>query len=360
VIKRIVPIAALIICLLITSCVVIACDNTSDEPAESPNPTPSQTVEQNTLPCIADVVAQVKPAVVAINVEAISYDMFNRTYREQGAGSGWIIDEDGHIVTNNHVVEGADTITVTLDDGRVLKAEEVSTDPLTDLAVIKIDARDLPVLKVGDSSASNIGEWVVVIGNSLGRGISATQGIVSSTQVSLAVSPGQTLDDLIQTDAAINPGNSGGPLVNMAGEVIGITSVKVAEVGVEGMGYAISSNEAMPVIAQLIEMAYVLRPSLGISTATVDRRIAVIYRLPVSSGVLITEMLVNGPADQAGLKPGDVIIAVDGEEIQSANDFTRAIISKEISQTVEITYWRGKAQHETSATLVEAPSPNLN
>ena len=358
--KRVVLINGLIICLLIASCIVIACSNSSDEPEESPNPTESQTVEQNTLPCIADVVADVKPAVVAINVEAISYDMFNRTYREQGAGSGWIIDEDGHIVTNNHVVEGADTITVTLDDGRVLTAEEVSTDPLTDLAVIKIDAQDLPILKVGDSSASNIGEWVVVIGNSLGRGISATQGIVSSTQVSLAVSPGQTLDDLIQTDAAINPGNSGGPLVNMAGEVIGITSVKVAEVGVEGMGYAISSNEAIPVIEQLIEMGYVLRPSLGINTATVDRRIAVIYRLPVNSGVLVTEMLVNGPADKAGLEPGDVITSIDGMEIRSANEFTQVIISKEISQTVEVTYWRGKDQFETQATLVEAPSLNLN
>lgn len=356
--KRVVLIPTLIICLLITSYLFVACSDSSDETEGIPNPTTPQVVDQNTLPCISDVVAEVKPSVVAINTEAISYDIFNRAYREQGAGSGWIVDEDGHIVTNNHVVEDADTITVTLDDGRVVTANEVSTDPLTDLAVIRIDEKNLPVLDVGDSSSSSIGEWVVVIGNSLGRGISATQGIVSSTEVSLAISAGQTLDDLIQTDAAINPGNSGGPLVNMAGEVIGITSVKVAEVGVEGMGYAISSNAAMPVIEQLIEMGYVLRPSMGVSTATVDRRIAVIYRLPVSSGVLITEMLVDGPADKAGLKPGDVIIAVDGKQVQSRDEFTQVIISKEISQTVEIDYWRGRKQFESQVILVEAPSPS--
>ncbi|MBM3131780.1 MAG: PDZ domain-containing protein [Chloroflexi bacterium] len=368
----------LIICLAVIVCTVAGCVRSSNGVEATPSSTPSQTVGQslvagvtnvashegegssthNPLPDIASVVAKVKPSVVAINVEVVGYDFFNRPIRERGAGLGWIISEDGYIVTNNHVVEGAETVTVTLDDGRVLTARKVSTDPLTDLAVIKVDAPDLPVLEVGDSDAMNIGNWVVAIGNSLGRGISATQGIVSSARVTLSVSAGQTLDDLVQTDAAINPGNSGGPLVNMAGEVIGITSVKVAEVGVEGMGYAISTKEAMPVIAQLIEKGYVVRPSLGVSVATVSRRVAAIYALSVSEGALITEVVNDGPADDAGLKPGDVITAFGGTEIRAAGELTEAIDSKEIGQTVQVTYWRGESKHKSNVTLAESPPPS--
>lgn len=157
-------------------------------------------------------------------------------------------------MTNNHVVAGAESITLTLDDGRTFPVDmnTLATDPLTDLAVLQIDAENLPAIDIGDSSALRVGDWVVAIGNSLGLGISATNGIVSGLEISLPVSSGQTLSDLIQTDAAINPGNSGGPLVNMKGEVIGITSVKIAAVGVEGLGYAISINEAIPIIEELI------------------------------------------------------------------------------------------------------------
>ena len=200
------------------------------------------------LPNIADVVAKVKPSVVAINT--ITYDIFNRP--QEGAGSGWIIDEDGIIVTNNHVVEGAEGITITLANGETFPAEAACVDPLTDLAVVKINAQNLPPANIGDSSELRVGDWVVAVGNSLGLGISATTGIVSSIDVSLPVSSGQTLYDLVQTDAAINPGNSGGPLVNMNGEVVGITSVKIAAVGVEGLGYAISIDEAIPIIEELL------------------------------------------------------------------------------------------------------------
>lgn len=303
------------------------------------------------LPPVAEVVALVKPSVVAINVEAITYDIFNRAYRSQGAGSGWIIGENGWIVTNNHVVQGASTVSATLDDGRVFTAKKVFTDPLTDLAVIQIDASGLPALEVGDADALRIGDWVVALGNSLGRGISATVGIVSSNHVSLAISEGQTLDDLIQTDAAINPGNSGGPLVNLAGQVVGITSVKVAEVGVEGMGYAISTNEAIPILSQLIEKGYVARPSMGVSIATVNRRVATIYRLAVEEGALITEVVRNGPAARAGLKAGDVITVFDGQKISSAAELSKAIRSRAIGETVTVTYWRGTSQRTASVTL---------
>jgi len=205
------------------------------------------------LPSIADVVAAVKPSVVAIDTE-VTFNAFHRSFTQAGAGSGWILDENGIIVTNNHVVAGAESITVTLDDGRTFPVDinRVATDPLTDLAILKINAENLPAANIGDSSALRIGDWVVAIGNSLGLGISAASGIVSGLEISLPLSSGQRLDDLVQTDAAINPGNSGGPLVNMKGEVIGITSVKVAAVGVEGLGYAISINQAMPIIEELI------------------------------------------------------------------------------------------------------------
>jgi S1-C subfamily serine protease len=203
-------------------------------------------------PSIADVVAAVKPSVVAIDTE-MTFTIFHRSFSQQGAGSGWLIDESGIVVTNSHVVDGAESIIVTLDDGRSLKVDlnTVAIDPVNDLAVLKIDAEDLPAVNIGDSSRLRVGDWLVAIGNPLGLGISAKEGIVSRLDVSLTVE-GQTLHDLIETSAAINPGNSGGPLVNMKGQVIGITSAKVASLGVEGLGYAISINEAIPIIEKLI------------------------------------------------------------------------------------------------------------
>ena len=223
-------------------------DNETPPPASSgtsdtvtpidPDWTPPTSTEASELPSIADVVAKVKPSVVAINTEVVTVGGFFGPQTQEGAGSGWIIKENGIIVTNNHVVEGAESITVTLDDGRTFSVdmETVATDWITDLAVLKINAENLPTVSVGGSDKLRVGDWVVAIGNSLGERISATSGIVSALEVSLPVSQEQTLYDLVQTDAAINPGNSGGPLVNMAGEVIGITSVKIAEVGVGGYG----------------------------------------------------------------------------------------------------------------------------
>jgi serine protease Do len=203
------------------------------------------------LPSIADVVALVKPSVVAIDTET-TYLFFNRSFTQKGAGSGWVIDESGIIVTNYHVIEGAKTIIVTLYDGHTFTVDPktVMTDRQNDLAVIKINAEKLPALRIGDSSTLRVGDWVVALGNPLGLGISAKEGIVSRLGVSLPVD-NRTVDDLIETSAAINPGNSGGPLVNMRGEVIGITSAKVSSVGVEGLGYAISINKAVPVLARL-------------------------------------------------------------------------------------------------------------
>jgi len=317
---------------------------------------------QNTiLPSIADVVAKVKPSVVAINIEFTGYDIFRRPFTQEGAGSGWIIDDNGIIVTNNHVVQGAESITITMDDGRTFPVDmdTVATDLLTDLAILKIGAENLPAASVGDSEKLRVGDWLVAIGNSLGERISATSGIVSALGVSLPISQDQTLYDLVQTDAAINPGNSGGPLVNMAGEVVGITSVKVAEVGVEGMGYAISTKEAIPIIEELITVGYVVRPLMGVQNLlTVNQAIADYYRLSVNRGVLIRGILSGGPADIAGLEPGDVITKFNGQEITEVSELMRACHSYQVGETVEITYWRGNNQNTTSVTLSKTPPPS--
>jgi serine protease Do len=301
-------------------------------------------------------VAKVKPSVVAISTEVIGYDILNRPYTQEGAGSGWIIDGSGIIVTNNHVVEGAENITVTLNDGRTFPAEARYSDPLSDLAIVTIDARNLPVIIIGDSSQLRVGDWVVAIGNALGLGISAKEGIVSRVGVSVSVS-GQTLGNLIETSAAINPGNSGGPLVTMQGEVIGITSVKIATVEVEGIGYAISTETAMPIIEELIRMGYVIRPWLGIVLRSVDEFVIQQYELSVEEGAFITEVSPGSPADEAGIEAGDVIVSLNDQEITNAQDLVEAIHSSEIGQRVEIILWRGDAKITTYAVLTERPQP---
>jgi S1-C subfamily serine protease len=308
------------------------------------------------LRSVADVVALVKPSVVAISTEITSYDLFNRPWTQQAAGSGWIISEDGYIVTNNHVVEDANTVQVTLDDGRSFEAEAVYTDPLTDLAVVKIAANGLPAAVIGNSSELRVGDPVVAIGNSLGMGISATAGIASAVGVSLAASPGQTLLDLVQTDAAINPGNSGGPLMNAAGHVIGINSIKIAQVGVEGMGYSIAINQALPVIQGLIKDGRIVRPWLGVGSVTVSPLVSSRYELAVDTGVMLTEVVADSPADVAGLEPGDVIVVLGARNIASTQDLTRAIGTLAVGDQVEIIYYRGEAKESTIATLAASPA----
>jgi serine protease Do len=309
------------------------------------------------MPDFVSVVAKVRPSVVSITAEVPGGGFFGGSFSQEEAGSGWIIDRSGLIVTNNHVVEGASSVTVTLEDGRTFGAQAVHTDAVADLAVVKIDAQNLPALQIGDSSKMQVGQWVVAIGNSLGMGISATKGMVSALGVALSPSPGESLEGLIQTDAAINPGNSGGPLVNLRGEIIGINSAKIAQVGVEGMGYAISIQTAMPIIDELIKTGYVVRPYLGASLYTVDQFVARRYRLAVTSGVLVTDVAVGSPADSAGLKPGDVITALDDKPTGDENVLTQSINTARIGQRVKVSYWRGKVQSAAYAILVQSPPP---
>jgi serine protease Do len=332
-------------------------------PSITPTPidvdfTPPPTTDSRPLPVNPDfvsVIAAVRPSVVAINTTLPGVDVFGGILAPKGAGSGWIIDSSGLIVTNNHVVEGADNISVTLEDGSPFSAQLVRTDPVSDLAVIKISAPGLKAAKVGDSSRLRLGDWVLAIGNSLGQGVITTKGIVSAKGVSVSVGPGETLYNLIQTDAPINEGNSGGPLVNLLGEVVGITSIKVAQVGVEGMGYAISISEALPIITDLVKNGYAVRPWLGVSLYTVDQLVVLRYSLAVNQGALITRIAGGSPADKAGLKAGDVITDMDGKNITSADDLNKLIHSYKINQETSITYYRGNVKNKVTLTLAKSP-----
>lgn len=308
------------------------------------------------LPSFPPVIAEVMPSVVAVTTEMVVSSLFGE-YTQPSAGSGAVIDAaEGYIVTNNHVVENSKSIRVELHDSRVFPATIVGTDALTDLAVLKIDAVDLPHAPWGDSSQLRLGDWVIAIGNALGEGISASEGIVSRLDVSVTVE-GNTLRGLIQTTAPINPGNSGGPLVDMSGQMIGITSAKMATIGVEGMGYAISSNSAKPIIEGLIHQGYFIRPWLGVGLYTVDSYVAASYNLSVDQGALVVEVVSGSPADIAGLKDGDVIIGFKGEEIATSDDLIQAIQDCKINETVEIAFVRDRDTKTTSATLRESPAP---
>jgi len=304
-------------------------------------------------------VQQVKPSVTSIDVESTSYDSLGRPYTQHSAGSGWVYSKDGYIVTNSHVVYGADSIFVTLDDGRIFSADEVYMDIRTDLTVLKIDAFNLPALTIGDSSTLLVGLPVAAIGNSLGLGISMTGGWVSRLGASITFDDDQTLYGLVETDAAINPGNSGGPLVNIEGEVIGITSAKLVDVDIEGVGYAISINSAVPIIDELIANGYVVRPYLGVSgMTTVTPSLASYYGLSVEQGVYITSVLPDSPADTAGLQGQDIITTVNGVALLTAEQLINAIHDNDIGDTLAIEYIRDGQSYNADVTLSETPNPS--
>jgi serine protease Do len=235
--------------LLVLSMIMTGCTSTPvSTPTVNPGTTVSNTQNLVSMPSFADLVSATNPSVVEIDVST-TVRSGRRTVQQQGAGSGWMLDANDTIVTNNHVVTGSTTITVTTSDGKTFPAQVINTDPVADLALIKINATQLKAMKIGDASKLRAGDWVLAIGNPLGEGIITTQGIVSRLGVSVPLSATQTYNDLIETTAPINPGNSGGPLINMAGEVVGITTLGVN--GYQGMGYAISMVDALPAIQKL-------------------------------------------------------------------------------------------------------------
>jgi serine protease Do len=305
-----------------------------------------------------ELVAEVAPAVVSIVTETVGYNWFWQAVPQTGAGSGIIISPDGYIVTNNHVVEGAQKVTVTLSDGSAFAATIVGTDAQTDLAVVKINASNLSYLHFLSNSLEQLSvlDPVVAVGNALALpgGPTWTSGVISNLGRSIEENTGVVLNDIIQTDTAINAGNSGGPLLDTAGQVVGI-NVAIAS-NAENIGFAISTDTAIPVVQSLIAEGKVVRPWLGVAVTTVTSTIQQYYNLAVNAGVLITSVTSGGPADKAGLRAGDVITKMDDEDISTTEGLISAIGSHQIGDQVEIVYYRGSVQKVANATLEESPS----
>jgi serine protease Do len=257
-------------------------------------------------------------------------EMPERDLKQQSLGSGFIVDKEGYILTNNHVVAKADDIKVTLSDGRSYDAEVKGTDPKTDIALIKIDAENhLPVAALGDSDALEVGEWVMAIGNPFGLKHTVTVGVVSAKGRTIGAGP---YDDFIQTDASINPGNSGGPLINMKGEVIGINSAIIGQ----GIGFAIPVNLARNIMDQLKEKGAVTRGWLGVQIQTVTPELAESLGLDEAKGALIAGIFRGDPADEAGIEVGDVVVEFDGAPVKSDRDLVSRVGNSIVGSTVKV------------------------
>ncbi|SOD97108.1 DegQ family serine endoprotease [Caenispirillum bisanense] len=265
--------------------------------------------------------------------------------RATSLGSGFVIDKEGYIVTNNHVIEGADEVTVILQDDTALKAEIVGRDPKTDVALLKVEAeKDLPFVEFGDSDRSRVGDWVVAIGNPFGLGGTVTAGIISARARNINAGP---YDNFIQTDASINRGNSGGPLFNMDGQVIGVNTAiySPAGGGSVGIGFATPSNLAQSVVDDLRRFGEVKRGWLGVRIQTVTDEIADSLGLDRARGALVASVQEGGPAAEAGIQAGDVILSWDGDDIREMRNLPKAVADTEIGSTVDAVVWRdGKRQ----------------
>ena len=312
----------------------------------------------------ADIAERVTPTVVAVNTTRNArpqqqrlrgrapqgmedfLEQFGQRQQPQaqrGEGSGFILTTDGYIVTNNHVVADADLVNVTLSDGRIFKAKVVGTDSTTDVAVVKIDAKSLPTLPVGNDETVRIGDWVLAVGNPLGLDFTVTAGIVSAKgrgqEIQLPNAGGMSISDFIQTDAAINPGNSGGPLINMRGEVIGLNSAIASQTGFySGYGFAIPITLVKSVADMLIKDGRVQLPVMGIQIGRLDADDAGINGLPKVAGVKVGGFTMGegGPAKAAGIEAGDVIIAVDGKPVDRVSALQRVVRSHKVGETVPV------------------------
>lgn len=275
--------------------------------------------------------------------------------RVQGVGSGVIVNSDGYILTNHHVVDGALEIKVELTDNRTFTAKLVGSDAPSDLAVLKIDAKDLPVLHLGDSDKVRVGDVVLAVGNPLGIGQTVTSGIVSAKGRTTGLSDG-SFEDFLQTDAAINRGNSGGALVNTTGELIGINSQILSPSGGSiGIGFAIPSNMARAVMDQLMKTGKVRRGMLGVTIQSVDADLASSLSLPAARGAIVTSVSNGSPAEKAGLKRGDVITAIDKQPVLDNNSLRNLVASKTPGSTVDVTASRNGRDQIFQVALTELP-----
>lgn len=309
------------------------------------------------------------PSVVNITSTAVAFDFFYGAVPQQGMGSGFVIDGEGHILTNFHVIEGARQLEVTISDKKKYKAQIVGTDPVHDLAVIQIPTKDVPQASIGDSKNLVVGQKVYAIGNPFGLSGTMTRGIISS----IRSVKGQRgfIDEAIQTDAAINPGNSGGPLLNVQGQVIGINSM-ILTGGVEqsaGIGFAIPINTAKAVLDDLVHLGRVRRPEIGVQTIPIGPDLANQMGLAADSGLLIVQVVPGSAAERAGLHAGteraylgnlpitlggDLIVAIDGQQIEDQQDLSHVMQNHRAGDTVTVTVYRGKKRLDIKVVLGES------
>ncbi len=316
---------------------------------------------------VRQVAQVVRPAVVQITNEQVQVDQYNQPFSvPAGVGSGVIYDMQGHVLTNNHVVTGAQELLVSLPDGRSFKANLIGADPQTDL-VLQISADNLPIAALGDSDQLQVGDWVVAIGNALALpgGPTVTVGVVSALgrTVQEPTDTGRTgpyLFDVIQTSAPINPGNSGGPLVNLDGEVVGINTMVAGEaepgVQAQGIGFAISIASAKPIADQLVKVGKVVHPYFGASYLALSPAISAQLGIKQIQGVVVARVTSGSPAAQAGLKRGDVITAVDGKSLADDSDLAQALYMCEPGDQLNLSVLRSSQTMTMQVTLTEMPS----
>lgn len=279
----------------------------------------------------------------------------DKEFRQQGLGSGVIVGKEGYILTNNHVVEGADEIKVVLGDKREFDGKVVGTDPQSDVAVIKIEGTDLPAVKLGDSDSLRVGNWVIAVGNPFGLSQTVSVGIISATgRANIGIAQ---YEDMIQTDAAINPGNSGGPLVNIKGEVVGInTAIFTKSGGYQGIGFAIPINMAKVIMKSLIEYGRVARGWLGVVIQDLTPALIKQFNVSVKEGVLIADVQENSPASEAGMKTGDIIVGYEGKDIRDVNHLRNVVAQTDIGKEVAVIALRDGVEQNLKIKIQEQPT----
>jgi serine protease Do len=329
------------------------------------NANPDQILTLNTTDVqtsITQSVQKVGPAVVTVVGTVPGQNtFFGSTGDQTVSGTGFFITDQGYILTNNHVVEGTREVTIVLSDGTEQQASIVGTDIYSDIAVLKTDGNVSAVAKLGNSDVLQPGESVIAIGSPLGNfKNTVTVGVVSATGRSIDTGNGYQIEDLIQTDAAINHGNSGGPLVNLAGEVVGINTLVVRNTNsgdvAEGLGFAIPVNTAQAVAQQIIEKGYFARPYLGISFQPINPDVAAIYNLPAQWGVYITRVAENSPAQQAGLQEGDIITKIGEVALDETHSYVNTIFAFQPGDQITLDVVRGNETMQVKVTLGEAQS----